>query len=98
MIDYDVGDVVVCVDAGPSKPCEPNIPLQAQTLYRVSDMGRGWSHGGNETIWVDLCGMAIDPARGLEASRFKKLPKADSGFIALIKTKKQPKRRLEPAG
>lgn len=92
MIDYDVGDVVVKVAGKRNK--------HIGKMGRVVEIVDCGGSGGDGGLGVALAGFPAprDDCAYWAASNFKKVPKADPGFIALIKAKKQPKRQLEPAG
>lgn len=85
-IDYDVGDVVVCVDDAPVEgDCRPT-GLREGFLYRVLAFHDEWPSvivsarhdGGGHWLW-----------------RFKKLPKADEDFTAYMR-KMKPKQTEKP--
>lgn len=85
MIDYGVGDVVVRV--GPPHPEAPRGAI-ARVLEIFDYYGTLGMH------------CTIQPGsrwHGWEAKGWRKLPKADSGFTALIKRVVQPKKEVMPA-
>lgn len=84
MSDFQVGDVVVCVDDGPCGcGCGDLMNFSIGQMDRI------------DRIWVRSSGVYFDsphfgtpspnhPARGVAARRFRKLPKADDSFIQQI--------------
>ena len=93
MIDYDVGDVVVCVKYKPHPQSPmPHVPLGS--IHRVVNLEE--YDDGEKFIGVDIEGH-WHPDWTYEATSFRKLPKADPDFTALIKRVVQPKKEVMPA-
>lgn len=92
-IDYDVGDVVVCTqdDADGPDGC-PLQPIYKGDIRRCAVLIECPING----IGVSFEGHA-SPKWFYYAERFRKLPKADTGFTSLIKRRAAPKRVPENA-
>lgn len=92
MIDYDVGDVVVCIESDLEQPTGCPIPL----IYKGTILRCAVIH----TCPKNGVGVGFDgkshPEWFYYADRFRKLPKADPGFTTLIKALNKPK-VVEPA-
>jgi len=81
VIDYDVGDVVVCVDGRSAMTASYWHPKKGG-IYRVSDMGKC----KDGSIWAEV---AEDPNpsdnTAWDATRFRKLPPATDDFKRLMR-------------
>lgn len=92
-IDYDVGDVVVCIQDDTDTPAGcPLSPIYKGAILRCAILSECPING----IGVGFEGH-VDPTWFYYADRFRKLPKADIGFTSLIKRKAAPKRVPENA-
>lgn len=90
-IDYDVGDVVVCVDADGAPE------LVAGGYYRVTDIkvAEEWYEDAGE-LGTSLEGVSpTDGYMDFKASRFRKLPKADDEFTEYMRSMKPHKQPVD---
>lgn len=87
MIDYDVGDVVVCVRAGAS--------ISKGEIGRVAGFRHGPtldSDGFISHLGVYIEGRKSTGSKGsYNANRFRKLPKAEDDFTAFMRQMKPTK-------
>lgn len=89
-IDYDVGDVVVCVI--------PGVSIGVGQIGRVSGFrnGNGKSMLGECNLGVFLVGKQAKSRHGsYDARRFRKLPKADEEFTEYMRRMKPAKRKVD---
>lgn len=89
-IDYDVGDVVVCLIDDPTMR---ERGMKKGAMHRVQALFH--HHSGELGVRFYTVGSGRYP--GYRARMFRKLPKADAGFTSLIKRKAAPKRVPENA-
>lgn len=92
MSDFNVGDVVVCVDAAPCRNPEasPTINLTLHRAYRVSFIRPSFEASGDYHILVDgerPHGVSRYGSLGWDSARFRKLNDGDDDaeLIARIK-------------
>jgi len=99
--EFKPGDVVVCVNDAPCRCCNTAWPVRVGSLHRVAAVGRGfnrpmrlWADALHLVGWPD---MPRHPAfHGVNAARFRHLPKADEQFTAEMRAIR-PVREEEPA-
>lgn len=96
---FSVGDVVVCVDAGPKRGDLPRPRvaihhlIERGRIYRVSEAGLSVLG----TPMVALAGVAVpNGMRGFAAYRFRKVKPASKSFTEMVRQMK-PHRVGEPA-
>lgn len=98
-IDYDVGDVVICVDASDGDACPPLdtiTPIKAGSAYRVTGMvktayGPATLIEGEKPHRCACC----DGQSGWRPDRFRKLPKADDEFTEYMRRMKPANKRVD---
>lgn len=95
--EFQVGDVVVCVNAKPAR--NPIVPiaqlLREGAMYRIA----GLPVGNNGEVGLCLDGVAIPvPMVGFAYDRFRKLPRAEEDFTLRIRACRPPLRLSAPSG
>lgn len=95
-IDYDVGDIVVCVDDSPSPEWGPT-RIKIGRFYRVRRIGPNAPNSlvnkVGPSVWVE----EVEPhsPAGFGWFRFRKLPKADDEFTEYMRSMKPHKQAVE---
>lgn len=87
-IDYDVGDVVVCISTPTCHSAYDIGKVKKGAMYRVDR----FVFGGQA---VHLCGIDWTNPNGMWAHRFRKLPKASDEFTEQMRKLKPNKQKVE---
>lgn len=92
--NFEVGDIVVCVDNAPDEHCRKAFVLGLGRVYRVA--ATGFCRGTPCVAFA--CHVGDNPGWGLafQSRRFRLLPKADDTFVAEMRALR-PRKAGAPA-